>query len=40
MATDHLTEAEKTIHAMDREAWIALHRISLIARPRRMHPYA
>ena len=32
MATEHLTEAEKTIHSMDREAWITLHRISLIAR--------
>ena len=32
MATEHLTEAEKTIHAMDREAGITLNRISLIAR--------
>ena len=32
MATEHLTEAEKTIHAMDREAGIMLNRISLLAR--------
>ena len=32
MATKHLTEAEKTIHSMEREAWTTLHRISLIAR--------
>jgi len=32
MATEHLTEAEKTIHAMDREAGITLNRIFLIAR--------
>ena len=32
MATEHITEAQKTIHAMDREAGITLSRISLIAR--------
>jgi hypothetical protein len=32
MAKGHLTEAQKTIHSMDREAGIQLNRISLIAR--------
>jgi len=32
MATEHITEAQKTIHSMEREAWTTLHRISLIAR--------
>ena len=32
MATEHLTEAEKAIHEMEREEWTTLHRIFLIAR--------
>ena len=32
MAKEHLTEEQKTIHSMDREAGIQLNRISLIAR--------
>lgn len=32
MAKEHLTEEQKTIHSMDREAGIMLNRISLLAR--------